>query len=329
MRFNLLKCHGSGNDFLLINEYEKLLLTEQQRIILAKLFCDRNDNLGADGILFFQASNIANGKMRMFNPDGSEAEMCGNGLRCIGRFACELFDKNSVLIETLKGVSQVFKDADIYPSLPTYQAELNTISLASKDIPILVNSDTLINQPFIADNLLFTAVSMPNPHLVAIVDDISDSELEKIGKLANQSPDKIPNGTNVNFCKILDSNSIYVRTYERGVGLTNSCGSGMSASSLVTCLLGRNSFDKPINVYNRGGLVTCTPKLIDKDKYSVFLSGNATFIFNNTIEFEFSDLTNIIQYFGKVFTDEIQNYGGFSEYSTQKYLSILNNTRQL
>ncbi|MFK5968575.1 MAG: diaminopimelate epimerase [Candidatus Marithrix sp.] len=320
MQFNILKCHGSGNDFILIDEYEQLLFTEQQRIVLAKLFCDRNDNIGADGILFFQASNIANGKMRIFNPDGSEAEICGNGLRCIGRFACELFAKSSVLIETLKGVSQVFKDIDIYPNLPTYQAELNIISLANT--PTLTDADTLI-----MDNLLFTAVNMPNPHLVAIVNDISDSKLEKVGKLANQLPDKIPNGTNVNFCKILDSNSIYVRTYERGVGLTNSCGSGMSASSLVTCLLGHNLFDKPINVYNRGGVVICTPKLIDKNKYSVFLSGNVTFIFNNTIEFEFSNLTNIIQYFGKVFTDEIQNYGRFIEYSTQKYSSILN--RQL
>ncbi len=327
MKFNILKCHGSDNDFILINEYEELLFTEQQRIILSKLFCDRNNSIGADGILFFQTSDIADGKMRMFNPDGSEAEMCGNGLRCIGRFACELFDKNSVLIETLKGTSQIFKNTDIYSYIPTYQAELNTISLASKKIPIIVDTETLINQPFIIDNFLFTAVSMPNPHLVAIVNDISDSELEKIGKLANQLPDKIPNGTNVNFCKIIDSNSIYVRTYERGVGLTNSCGSGMSASSLVTCLLEHNSFNKPIDVYNYGGLVTCTPKRMDKDKYSVILSGNATFVFSSTIEFKFSNLTNITQYFGKVFTDEIQNYGRFIEYSTQKYSNILNNTR--
>ncbi|MCK5876517.1 MAG: hypothetical protein KAG43_02690, partial [Candidatus Marithrix sp.] len=103
----------------------------------------------------------------------------------------------------------------------------------------------------------------------------------------------------------------------RGVGLTNSCGSGMSASALVTCLLGHNSFNESINVYNLGGLVTCTPKLIDNDKYSVFLSGNATFIFSNSIVFEFSNLDNITQYFGKVFVDEIQNYGRFIEYSAK------------
>ncbi|MBE9563008.1 MAG: diaminopimelate epimerase [Proteobacteria bacterium] len=319
MQFNILKCHGSGNDFILINEYEEILFTEQQRVLLANLFCDRNGILGADGILFFQNSKTADGKMRIFNSDGSEAEICGNGLRCVGRFACELFNKNSVLIETLKGFSQVIKDTNIYQSIPTYQAELNTISLASKDIPILIDTDILINQPLITNNnLLFTAVSMPNPHLVAIVNDISDSELEQVGELVNRLPNKIPNGSNVNFCKIIDSDSIYVRTYERGVGLTNSCGSGMSASALVTCLLKHNSFDKSINVYNRGGLVTCTPKLIDKDKYSVFLSGNATFIFNNSIKFEFLNLDDITQYFGKVFIDEIQNYGRFIEYSTIK-----------
>ncbi len=324
MQFNILKCHGSGNDFILINEHDKLLFTEKQRIILSQLFCNRDGILGADGILFFQASEKADGKMRIFNPDGSEAEMCGNGLRCIGRFACELFNKNSVLIETLKDYSQIVKDTDIYKNIPTYRAELNTISLASKDIPLIGNFDRLINQRFITQDLLFTAVSMPNPHLVAIVNEISDTELEKVGKLVNQLPDKILNGANVNFCKIINSNSIYVRTYERGVGLTNSCGSGMSAASLVTCLLGHNSFDTSINVYNYGGLVTCTPKMINEEKYSVSLSGNATFMFSNTIAFEFSNLNDIIQYFGKVFVDEIQNYGGFIEYS-----AISNNTLKI
>jgi diaminopimelate epimerase len=317
MRFNILKCHGSGNDFILINEHQKLLFTEEQRIILATLFCDRDGILGADGILFFQNSQIADGKMRIFNSDGSEAEMCGNGLRCIGRFASELFNQNLVLIETLKGVSQVIQCDDIYPNIPTYQAELNTISLASKDIPLIIDSEILINQPLITNNLLFTGISMPNPHLVAIISDISDVELEQIGKQANQLPNQIPDGINVNFCKIIDSDSIYVRTYERGVGLTNSCGSGMSASALVTCLLGHNSFNKPINVYNHGGLVVCTPKLVN-EKYSVFLTGNSTFIFKTSIAIEFSNLNDITQYFEEIFTNEIQNYGRFIEYSTKR-----------
>ncbi|MDM8568540.1 diaminopimelate epimerase [Thiotrichales bacterium HSG1] len=302
MQFNVLKCHGSGNDFILINEYEKSLFTEQQRIVLSNIFCNRNGILGADGILFFQSSKTADGKMRIFNSDGSEAEICGNGLRCVGRFACELLDKDSVILETLKGYSQVIKDTDIYENIPTYQAELNTISLLETE------------QQLFANDLLFNTINMPNPHLVAIVDDISDSELEKVGQLANKSPAKFPNGTNVNFCKIINSNSIYVRTYERGVGLTNSCGSGMSASALTTCLLGYNSFNESINVYNHGGLVICTPKLTDRDKYSVFLSGNATFMFRNSIKFEFSNLDDITQYFGKVFVDEIQNYGRFIEH---------------
>jgi len=330
MKLEILKCHGSGNDFILINEYERILFSEEQRITLSQFLCDRKGVLGADGILFFQKSEKANGKMRMFNPDGSEAEMCGNGLRCLGRFACEQFGTNSVLIETLKGLSQIIKDDDIHKGVETYQAELSTVSLQTQDIPILINKPSLISQPLTAlsTRLKFTAVSMPNPHIVSIVDNISDqgksfcgtktfasiAELEQIGEKSNQLTTLFPNGVNVNFCQILDDSSIYVRTYERGVGLTQSCGSGMSASSLVSCLLGHHVFGKTINVYNQGGLVRCKPLVTNQDHYSVFLSGNATFIFSGM--FDFSNLSHFTVECGKIFVNEIQNYEKFTDYCT-------------
>ncbi len=309
MKLKILKCHGSSNDFILINEYENLLFSEPERITLSKHLCERKSlglgGLGADGILFFQNSENADGKMRMFNPDGSEAEMCGNGLRCIGRFACETLNKESVLIETLKGISTVAKDKEIHQGVKTYQAELNTINL----------DKSLINQPLqaLSKDLKFTAVTMPNPHIVSIVDNISDSELDEIGKKANLDKSLFPNGTNVNFIQKLENGKIFVRTYERGVGLTNSCGSGMSASTLVYCLLGHNPFGQKIAVYNKGGLVNC--EAIDAENYSVFLSGNATFIFNSTLEFEFPNLNEMKHYFGEVFVDDIQNYGRLIESS--------------
>jgi diaminopimelate epimerase len=326
MKLQILKCHGSGNDFILLDEYEKVLFSEQERVILSKAFCDRKGILGADGILFFQNSIDANGKMRMFNPDGSESEMCGNGLRCIGRFACERLNKESVSIETLKGCSRVTKDnKDIHKSVKAYKAELNNVSLNTRDIPILVNSESLINQPLLAlsKHLKFTAVSMPNPHIVSIVDNISSEELKEVGKKSNQLKDLFPDGVNVNFCQVIGKSSIFVKTYERGVGLTNSCGSGMSASSLVSCLLGHNVFSKSIDVYNQGGLVRCEPTLNDYHQHSVFLSGNATFVFKSTIEFEFSNLSKITQQFDKIFMDEIQNYGKlitYSEYKLERFV---------
>ncbi len=316
MKLQILKCHGSGNDFILINEYEKLLFSEDERIILSKTFCDRKGILGADGILFFQNSEAADGKMRMFNPDGSEAEMCGNGLRCIGRFACESLDKESVLIETLKGASHVSKHKNIHKCVPAYQAELSTISLNTKTIPILVSSESLINEPLpaLSTDLKFTAVSMQNPHIVSIVQTISDNQVEEIGEKANQLSDLFPEGVNVNFCQIFDEGAIFVRTYERGVGLTNSCGSGMSASSLVACLLGHQEFGKSIDVYNRGGLVRCEAREIHQNQYSVFLSGNATFVFNSTIAFEFPSFSQMTHFCDNIFVDEIQNYGRLIEY---------------
>ncbi|EDN66106.1 diaminopimelate epimerase [Beggiatoa sp. PS] len=296
------------------------MFSEAERVTLSKIFCDRAGILGADGILFFQNSDNVDGKMRMFNPDGSEAEMCGNGLRCIGRFACEQLGQNLVFIETLKGVSRVVNEKNIHPGVATYKAELNTISLNTKDIPINVHFESLIKQPLstLSNKLTFTAVSMPNPHIVAMVDNISDDELGQIGKKANEIKELFPNGVNVNFCQVIGEAAIYVRTYERGVGLTNSCGSGMSSASLVACLLEQCSYDKPIDVYNRGGLVQCEVKKNNSHHYSVFLSGNATFIFKNTITYESPNFSNVIQYFEHIFLEEIQNYGRLIEYSEQK-----------
>ncbi len=327
MKLQILKCHGSGNDFILINEYKEKFFSEKERVILTKGLCDRKGKLGADGVLFFQDTDNADGKMRMFNPDGSEAEMCGNGLRCIGRFACETLNKDSVLIKTLKGVSRVIKDSPIHKGVKTYQAQLSTISLNTKDVPIGINEQSLINQhlPTLWPHLRFTAISMPNPHLVSIVESFSDAELEKIGEIANKVTNLLPNGINVNFCQILDNHSIFVRTYERGVGLTPSCGSGMSASSLVACLLKKIPFGKTIDVYNRGGLVRCKPIVSDQDQYAVFLSGNATFMFNTTIVFEFPNVSPLTAYFESVFLEEIQNYGRLIEYSEQRLRQLIYN----
>lgn len=313
MKLQILKCQGSGNDFILIDEYDGILFSEEERVILAKIFCDRESVLGADGILFLLRSDNADGKMRMFNPDGSEAEVCGNGLRCIGRFACEKFGKDSVLIEILKGVSNVVKVENISKGVETYQAELNTISFNTQNIPMSTDSELLLERPLgqLSENLKFTAISMPNPHLVSIVDSISDMELKQIGEKANQLINLFPKGVNVNFCQILYQNAIFVRTYERGVGLTNSCGSGMSASSLVSCLSGYNSFGESIDVYNRGGLVICKPVVNSDHQHKVFLSGNATFVLSTTIEFEFPNVSITTHSCGKVFIDEIQDYGKF------------------
>ncbi|MCK5719170.1 MAG: diaminopimelate epimerase [Thiomargarita sp.] len=316
MELKILKCHGSSNNFILIDEYQQNLFSDQQRLTLSKFLCNRNSTLGADGILFYQNSQNADAKMRMFNPDGTEAEMCGNGLRCLGRYACEQLKKDTVAIETLKSISQVKKENNIYFGVETYQAELNNISLQASSLPILIDETRFIAQFLpISKQRTFTAVSMPNPHLVAIVDDIYDDELEQVGQLANKSVKLLPNGININFCKILDDDSIYVRTYERGVGLTASCGSGMLASTLVACLLKNIAFNKRIKVFNQGGLVYCQAiESLDK-QYKVFLTGNATFAFTQLIEFKFSDFSNLIQYCDEIFVEEIQNYGGFIEFS--------------
>ena len=297
MMLPILSCQGSGNNFILINEYDNILFSEERRITLSKELCEQEH---LDGLLFFHNSDTADGKMRMFNPDGSEAEMCGNGLRCVGRFACETLDKTSVLIETLKSVSLISKEKNIYKTVETYRAELKDIVLNTQEINQAIDD--------VSSTLNFTVVNMPNPHLVSFVDKVDEEQLVALGKKVNTMPHLFPNGINVNFCQILDEGVIFVRTYERGVGLTQSCGSGMSASSLVYCLLGYQAMGHTLEVYNLGGLVQCTPMVTALHQYSVFLSGNATFMFKGFIDKQ-------LKLCDKIFVDEIQNYGKLLEQS--------------
>ena len=125
----MIKCHGSGNDFLLIDQMNgEYSFTEEERATLALTLCDRNSELGADGILFVMNSEQSDARMRVFNADGSEASMCGNGLRCVARYVCEKLNKEEAVIETMKAHLQVKKQEDIFSEIPTYMVEISPIS---------------------------------------------------------------------------------------------------------------------------------------------------------------------------------------------------------
>jgi diaminopimelate epimerase len=288
MHIDLIKCHGSGNDFLLIDEISNnYSFSESERANLAKLLCNRNTTLGADGILFVLNSTHANGRMRVFNADGSEASMCGNGLRIVARYICEKLKLKEAVIETMKANLRVSKQVDLYPEVETYQVEISPVSFQLKDLPLYLNQSTLQNEKIevLSDQLRFTALSVPNPHLISIVEseEILQSNLQKqISEKVNNPNDLFPDGVNVSFVKPLKQGHIYVRTFERGVGFTNACGTAMSASSLVTYLQEFNNLDEVINVYNNGGRVQCIVHSIDGG-YSIDLIGNATYVYQANV----------------------------------------------
>jgi diaminopimelate epimerase len=317
MRINILKCHGSGNDFILIDEYRNSYnFTEEERREIAIALCDRNGLIGADGILYFQRSSSADARMRIFNADGSEPEMCGNGIRCIGRYACELLGRDTVTIETMKKDLSMKKREEIYPGVPTYEVVIEPVSFKPESLPINVPGEKLIDGKIeeLSANLTFTAVSVPNPHIITIVKDIDERELVLIGEKANSNKDILPRGVNVSFVKIMGGSTIFVQTYERGVGLTNACGTAMSASSLVSCLLGYNKLDKEIKVFNKGGMVKCEVNQSTEDNNTIKLIGNGSYVFSCDVDFDFNKPSNSRVYEKTMFNGEIENYEKLVDY---------------
>ncbi|OIK09577.1 diaminopimelate epimerase [Bacillus sp. MUM 116] len=290
MQINLIKGHGSGNDFLLIDEISNsYTFSEKERAELARVLCNRNSELGADGILFVLKSEHADGRMRVFNADGSEASMCGNGLRLVSRYICEMRGQKEAVIETMKTDLKVCKQADIFPDVTTYQVEISPVSFSLEDLPLRLNQPTLKNEniPELSEKLIFTALAVPNPHLIAIVENNQmQSDLQKnLSEKVNGPNEFFPDGVNVSFVKDIDKGNIYVRTFERGVGFTNACGTAMSASTLVTCLNGLNDFETVVNVYNNGGKVQCVVHN-NSDSYHIDLIGNATYLYTASVEVE-------------------------------------------
>lgn len=272
---DLIKCHGSGNDFFIIDE-TVTPLQQTDRVEISKLICNRNNELGgSDGVLFYLEPKDADSEMKMFNPDGTQPEMCGNGIRCHARYAFEKNHKSPMIVKTPKAKLNIIKNIDIYPGIPTYETDIAPVSFEPDTISSYFEKP-IINAsiPNFFEEMRFTAISVPNPHLIRIVDEIDEDELIMVGKAAN-SGKPFSAGINVSFVKKIDSKKIFVMTYERGVGITNACGTAMSASTYVSAYLNLVPFLEYIDVCNKGGKVQC--KAINEKKPVIKLNGNATY----------------------------------------------------
>ncbi|MBM7692499.1 diaminopimelate epimerase [Peribacillus deserti] len=327
MNIEIIKCHGSGNDFILIDEMDTLLpLTEDERASLAVAICSRGSEIGGDGILFVQGSAHADAKMRIFNSDGSEASMCGNGLRCVARYACEKLGSDKLVIETMKADLEVERTEDIFDGIPTFRVEISPVSFQLKDLPLHLEQDVLLNEkiPQLSNDLYFTAVAVPNPHLIAIVDQgILASDVQETLSIGVNKPNTLfPDGVNVSFVRLLEKNHIFVRTFERGVGYTNACGTAMSASSLVTCLHAGNEPEKEISVYNNGGKVKCVVHHMDGET-KIDLIGNGTYEYKAALQFDSMDFTSVAVLNKEEFNTEKELYAKLQD-EVAAYLTSFN-----
>ena len=239
--------------------------------------------IGGDGIITIEKSQVADAKMRIFNKDGSEGKMCGNGIRCVAKY---LYDNkicnnmNNIKIETLSGV----KYLDILENNKNesvVKVNMGQASLNPKDIPVLINKEKIVDELITIDDNKFyiTCVSVGNPHCVIFVDEVCSIDLNKIApKLSSNII--FPEGINIEFVSIIDKNNISMRVWERGSGETLSCGSGSCAS--VVAAVENNYCDRntDITVHLRGGSLK-----INYDENSVvYMTGNATKVFEGVIE---------------------------------------------
>ncbi|MCP3762857.1 diaminopimelate epimerase [Domibacillus sp. A3M-37] len=293
MEIQFIKGHGSGNDFILIDEWTNgYTFTEENRRDLSLALCNRETGIGADGIVFVMESSHSDAKMRIFNSDGSEASMCGNGLRLHGRYVLDKLGRNEIVVETNKADLYVKRDGDIYDGVPAYRVEISPVLFDLADLPMTIGKERLFNEivPALSDSIPFSAVAVPNPHLIAVGSRelIASNEQKQIAAMLNEKNDITPDGVNVSFVHPIEKGTLYVRTFERGVGFTNACGTAMSASTLTTCQLGLNEYETPIDVFNNGGKVRCEVHQHEAGRYSIDLIGNGTYMFEGTIQLDLS-----------------------------------------
>lgn len=270
------KMQGLGNDYVYIDATKENIENPSE---LSKYISDRHFGVGSDGLILICPSDKADFRMRMFNSDGSEAEMCGNGIRCVGKFVYDkkLTDKTLVTIETKAGIKTLklnVKDEKV----DTVRVDMGTPILESEKIPVITEEKIAQNLRLNAldKSFDFTCVSMGNPHAVTIVDNVSDFDVKKYGSILEIN-EVFPNKTNVEFVEIKDPENIKMRVWERGAGETLACGTGACAS-VVACNL--NGLTKNnVNVELLGGNLNIE---LGGDNH-VYMTGPAVTVFEGEL----------------------------------------------
>lgn len=271
------KMHGLGNDYVYIDAINQKIENESS---LAKFVSNRHFGIGSDGLILICKSDIADFKMRMFNSDGSEAEMCGNGIRCVGKFVYDkgLTDKTIVKIETLAGIKTLVlntKDGKV----ETARVDMGEPILEAEKIPVISKEQPVKNLELEAENkkFKFTCVSMGNPHAITIVENTKEFDIEKYGKILEVDK-AFPKKANIEFAQIIDKENIKMRVWERGAGETLACGTGACATAVACNLNGLTG--RKVNIELLGG--TLNIEWNEKDNH-VYMTGPAVTVFDGEL----------------------------------------------
>lgn len=284
MKLKFTKMHGCGNDYVYFDCIRNSEI-ENPSWLSVKL-SDRHFGIGSDGIILICKSDVADAKMRMFNNDGSEGKMCGNGIRCVGKF---LFDNNickkkTITVETLSGIKTLKIDSQDGQHADFITVNMGKAIFTPEKIPVKLSTnfcdEKIINYPVVINNIEYkiNCVSMGNPHCVVFCDEIDNLNLEKIGPKFERF-EIFPEKVNTEFVKIINDKEISMRVFERGSGETFACGTGACASVVEAVENGFCKKNTDILVHLKGGNLNI--KYTDE---AVFLKGPATTVFKGEIE---------------------------------------------
>ena len=274
------KMQGLGNDYVYMDAINQHIENESS---LAKFVSNRHFGIGSDGLILICKSDVADFKMKMFNSDGSEAEMCGNGIRCVGKFIYDkkFTDKTTLSIETLAGIKILelnTKDGKVQ----TVKVDMGVPILEAKKIPVVSNETPVRNLMLKAEakEFRFTCVSMGNPHAITVVEKVDEFDVEKYGKVL-EIDKAFPKKSNIEFIEIIDENNIKMRVWERGTGETLACGTGACASAVACNLNGLTK--RNVNVELLGGKLEIE---WNKENNHIYMTGPAVTVFEGELNEE-------------------------------------------
>ena len=272
------KMNGIGNDYIYINGFEEKV---DDPSALAIKLSDRHFSVGSDGVIIILPSKVADFRMRMFNADGSEGKICGNGTRCVAKYVYEkgLTDKTCVTLETLAGIKTL--DMDVEDGVvKSVSVQMGKADFKASDVPVIFGGDEMVSQKLSLEcgEWVVTCVSMGNPHCVTFVNDTKSLDLEKIGPQFEHNP-IFPERVNTEFIKVIDDATLEMRVWERGSGETLACGTGACASVAAAVKNGICEMNKEITVKLLGGdlKITCG------SDYSITMRGPAEFSYEGEV----------------------------------------------
>ena len=278
IRLRFTKMQGTGNDYIYFNCFDQNINNPEG---LAVRFSDRHYGIGGDGVILICPSDVADAKMKMYNADGSEGKMCGNGIRCIAKYLCDhnMVNSNTITIETLSGI-KVLKVYRHDGENDVFKVDMGKAELRSDLIPVALNKPRVINEPVNigGEDYNITCVSMGNPHAVVFCNNVEKIDLERIGPMFENS-ELFPERVNAEFVKVIDERTIEMRVWERGTGETWACGTGACAVAVAAVENGLCKKGEPITVKLKGGNLE-----IEYTDDTVYLTGLAETVFEGEIE---------------------------------------------